>query len=94
MTPMERFEKQLAGINNLFKAGAITQETFDRATARASESFGPSRATSDFGVLTSPDVSIKGLSIGGADSGINKLVSQGQTQINLLTRIAAKEELA
>lgn len=48
-------------------------------------------ATSDFGVLTGPDVSIKGLSIGGGDSGIQ---SELKIQTGLLTVIAGKEGLA
>ncbi len=94
LTPMERFEKRLAEINKLFKAGAINRVTFGRAIAKSPEGIFPSPATSDFGVLTSPDVSIKGLSIGGAGSGINKLISQGETEIRLLTVIAAKEALS
>ncbi len=94
LTPMEKFKKDIGEINKLFKAGAITRQTFERAIAKGPAGGFPSPATSDFGVLSSPDVSIKGLSIGGKDSGINTLVSQGQTQINLLTVIAAKEEVA
>lgn len=106
-SPMERFEKRIDKINDLLKEGVISWKTYGRAVRAARETFestfkktekpadpfaGLGRATSDFGVLPSPDVSIKGLSIGGG-SGINKLVSQGQTQINLLTVIAGKEGL-
>lgn len=46
--------------------------------------------TSDFGELTSPDVSIKGLSIGAADGGIR---SELQKQTGYLALIASKEAL-
>lgn len=47
--------------------------------------------TSDFGVLSSPDVSIAGLSIGANDS---NMLSELQKQTSLLGDIARREELA
>jgi len=40
MTPLEKYENELAKLDDLLAAGAITKETFNRASKKAGEEYG------------------------------------------------------
>lgn len=91
MEPQERYNMMLAELNELLKIGYLTQEQFNRASAKAKEIFGqPSREHREGTfrqIHVSRDIGVGGLSIGGA--GGQKVLDPQLVETNrLLKRIA------